>query len=269
MWWLNSKQLSHRAQCYVISLAWLFMCIVWWFLMLLLNISSTRNHLFLQSALNRANSCWIFLASLCLFHPPGIISFSSMTSSTGPEWCWVLLASLWLFHPPGIITFFTRALWTGTWSCCVLLAFLQLFHSPEIILVYGTKIMFVITGLPLTVPSIRNYLFLLHHILNRAIVLLDVADLLLAIPFNRNQLCPLHDAFNWPRIMFVVTDVLLTIPSTRNYHSLLLLILSTRPESHWVLLTSICLFHPPAIFSFSSMACSTGSRWYLLKMTSF
>lgn len=62
MWWLNSKQLSHRAQCYVISLAWLFMCIVWWFLMLLLNISSTRNHLFLQSAFNRAKSCWVLLA---------------------------------------------------------------------------------------------------------------------------------------------------------------------------------------------------------------
>ena len=52
------------------------MCIVWWFLMLLLNISSARNNLFLQSAFNRANSCWVLLASLCLFHSPGIILFS-------------------------------------------------------------------------------------------------------------------------------------------------------------------------------------------------
>ena len=106
MWWLNSKQLSHRAQCYVISLAWLFMCIIWWFLMILLNISSTRNHRFLQSAINRAKSCWILLASLFLFHRPGIILFSSNASSTWTGSFWVMLALLWLFHPPVIILFF-------------------------------------------------------------------------------------------------------------------------------------------------------------------
>ena len=84
---------------------------------------------------------------------------------------------------------------------------------------YGVKIIFFIAGLPLNVPSIRNYLFLLQHILNRAVVLLDVADLLLSIPSNRNQLCPLRNAFNWPKIMFIVTGTLLNIPSTRN-HSL-------------------------------------------------
>ena len=98
MWWLNLKQLWHRAQYYVISLAWLFMCIVWWFLMLLLNISSTRNHLFLQSAFNRAKSCWVLLAPLCLFHPPGIILFSFKASSTWPGSCWVMLALLYSIH---------------------------------------------------------------------------------------------------------------------------------------------------------------------------
>ena len=70
-WIWNNCHIDHNN--IVISLTWLFMCIVWWFLMLFLNISSTRNHLFLQRAFYRANSCWILLASLCLFHPPGII----------------------------------------------------------------------------------------------------------------------------------------------------------------------------------------------------
>ena len=125
---------------------------------------------------------------------------------------------------------------------------------------YGAKIILFIAGLPFNVPSIRNYLFFLQHILNRAMVLLDIADLLLAIPSNWNQPCPLHDAFNWSRLMFLslvpsdyfirqesslspsphpvitaritlgVVGLPLTIPSTRNYLSLLILILSTWPE---------------------------------------
>ena len=55
---------------------------------------------------------------------------------------------------------------------------------------YGAKIIFVITGLPLNVPSIRNYLFLLQHIFKWAMVPLYFADLLLAIPSNRNKLGP-------------------------------------------------------------------------------
>ena len=45
-------------------------------------------------------SYWLFLASLCLFHPQGIISFSSRVSSTGPGLFLVLLASMWVFYPP-------------------------------------------------------------------------------------------------------------------------------------------------------------------------
>ena len=66
------------------------------------------------------------------------------------------------------------------------------------------KIIFLGGGLPLKVPSIRNYLVLLQHIFDWAMVLLDVADLLLAIPSNRKKLCPLQNAFNWSRIMFVL-----------------------------------------------------------------
>ena len=92
--------------------------------------------------------------------------------------------------------------------------------------------MLVIAGIPLTVSSIRNHLFLLQHVFNRALDVLGVAGFLLASPSNRYHLFSLHDALNWPRIMFVVTGVLLTIPSTRNRLSLLLIILSTRPDSH-------------------------------------
>ena len=131
MLWLNSKQLSHRAQCYVSSLAWLFMCFVWWFLMLLLNILFTRNHIFLRSAFNRAKSCWILLASLCIFHPPGIILFSFVASLKWPGSCWVIPA--WPSHPPVIIPFFARAPLTGPGLCYTLLTSLWLFHPSGII----------------------------------------------------------------------------------------------------------------------------------------
>ena len=88
--------------------------------------------------------------------------------------------------------------------------------------------MLVFGGLPLTVSSIKNHLFLLQHVFNRAMVLLGVADLL-DIPSNRHHLCPLHDALNLAKDHIFVTGVLLTIPSTRNYLFLLLFILSTRP----------------------------------------
>ena len=108
MWWLNLKPL-HRAQLLAISKVWLFMCIAWWFLKLPLTISSTRNHLFLQSAFNMARTLLSLLASLCLFYPPGIIFFSFMALAKGPGSCRVMLSFLWLFHPPVIISVFSRA----------------------------------------------------------------------------------------------------------------------------------------------------------------
>ena len=69
---------------------------------------------------------------------------------------------------------------------------------------YGVNNIFIIAAFPLNVPSIRNYIFLLQHIFNWAIVPLDVADLLIAIPSNRNKLCPLQNDSDWPRILFVL-----------------------------------------------------------------
>ena len=57
--------------------------------------------------------------------------------------------------------------------------------------------------------------------LQQARVLLDVAGLPLTIPSNRNHLCLLHEALSWARIMFGVTDVHLTFSFTRNYHHLI------------------------------------------------
>ena len=142
MWWLNSKQLSHRAQCYVISLAWIFMCIVWWFLMLLLNISSTRNHLFLQKAFNRAKISWeCWPPSACSIHQESSLSPNGVLNRVrmmlGIADLPVAIQSTRNHH------FFTRALWTGPWSCCVLpmaprsysllLASLLMFHPSGII----------------------------------------------------------------------------------------------------------------------------------------
>ena len=104
----------------------------------------------------------------------------------------VLLASLWLYHPPGIITFFTRALWTdpwswsdysinlksflfmvptGPWLCCMLLTFFLLFHPTGINSVLfmtpliGQRIIFVVTCVLLTTSFTRNHLSLFLLIL--------------------------------------------------------------------------------------------------------
>ena len=114
-WIQNDCHTEHNVMLF--PLYGFFKCIVWWFQMILLNISSTRNHLFLQSALNRDKSCWILLTSLCLFHPPGMICFSFITSSTWPGSCWVMLALLWIFHPQVTIIFFARAPLTGPGFC--------------------------------------------------------------------------------------------------------------------------------------------------------
>ena len=46
----------------------------------------------------------------------------------------------------------------------------------------------------------------------------------------------------------VCSGTLLTIPSTRNHLPLLLIIFSTQPESHWVFLASLRVFHKPGFF---------------------
>ena len=159
MWWLNSKQLSHRAQCYVISLAWLFMCIVWWFLMLLLNISSTRNHLFLQSAFNRANSCWVLLAlplpipstrnHIVLLH--GVFNMVRiLLGNAGPP----LTIPSTSNHPFLRQGAFNRArIMLDIANLPLTISSTRNHHFH----VYGAKIILVIAGLSFTVPYIRNY----------------------------------------------------------------------------------------------------------------
>ena len=85
--------------------------------------------------------------------------------SLAPISCWLLLASLILFYPSGIVSPITQ--------------------------------------------------------LQQARVLLGVASLPLTIPSKRNHLCLLHEALSWARIMFGVNDVHLTFSSTKNYHHLL------------------------------------------------
>ena len=51
-------------------------------------------------------SCWVLLASLWQFNPPGIFSFPSIVCSTGSGSYWMMLTSPWLFHPPGITSCF-------------------------------------------------------------------------------------------------------------------------------------------------------------------
>ena len=125
MWWLNLKPL-HRAQLLAISKVWLFMCIAWWFLKLPPIISSTRNHLFLQSAFNMARTLLSLLASLCLLYPPGIIFF--FLHGVGK------MAFLWLFHLPVIINVLSRAPSMGPGLFYTYIAaFPLLFHPPGVI----------------------------------------------------------------------------------------------------------------------------------------
>ena len=124
---------------------------------------------------------------------------------------------------------------------------------------YGAKIIFVIAGLPLDVPSIRKYIFLLQHIFYQALVPYDVADLLLVIPSNLNKLCPLQNAFTWPRIMFVLIPFSLLNPP--GIISLSFTSSSQHSRNHigcsW-----------PLSGHFSSVLSSTGPGCYCVMLTS-
>ena len=153
MWWLNSKQLSHIAQCYVI-------------LMLLLNISTTRNHLFLKSAFNRPS---ILLTFLCLFHPPGIILFSFMASLTWPG------SFFGNASPPLTIPSTSNHIFLCQGAFNRAMIMLDISNLPLTIPstrnphfpVYGAITILVITGLSFIIESIWNHLFLLHHVFTR------------------------------------------------------------------------------------------------------
>ena len=84
---------------------------------------------------------------LLTIYPPGIISLSFMVPSTRRQSHWVLLASLWLFHPPGIFSFSSMTCLTGLYW--VILAFFWTFHPPRI-----TSSFYMETALPCPAPTI-------------------------------------------------------------------------------------------------------------------
>ena len=122
--------------------------------------------------------------------------------SIAPRSCWLLLASLLLFHPSGIVS-----------------------------------------------PTAQ---------LQQARVLLGVAGLPLTIPSNRNHLCLLHEALSWARIMFGVNDAHLTISSTRNNHHFLYGVFNRAMITLGVVGLLLTIQSTRNLF-FPSMACSTGS----------
>ena len=128
----------------------------------------------------------------------------------------------------------------------------------HLFLVYGAKIMSGIAGLPLAIPSIRIHLSLslLHQVFNRDIGLFGVAGLLLTIPSHRNHLCLLNDSLNKARSP---VSLWLTIHQESSHPPLWCL---QNSHNHW-------LFHPPGIFSFSSMTCLTGSGWFRVMLGFF
>ena len=125
-----------------------FMCIVWLFLKLLLNLSSIRNDLFFLRACNRAR---------ILFNIDGLPL--PIPSTRNHNFCLqgaFNMARIMLDIANLPLT--TRS--TGN----------------HLFLVYGTKIMLAIAGLSFTILSIRNCFSLLQHIFNRARVLLGVGQ---------------------------------------------------------------------------------------------
>ena len=97
-------------------------------------------------------------------------------------------------------------------------------------------------------------------------VLLGVACLPLTIPSNRNHLCLLHEALSWARIMFGVTDVHLTFSSSRNYHHLLNVVFN-RAIITWGVVGLLLTIQSNRNLFFTSMACSTGSGSYWKLLT--
>ena len=120
--------------------------------------------------------------------------------SIAPRSCRLLLASLLLFHPSGIV-------------------------SPTSQL-QKARVLLGVAGFPLTIPSNRSHLCLLHEALSWERIMFGINDAHLTISSTRNNL--LYGVFKRVMITLGVVGLLQTIPSTRN------------------------LFFP-------SMACSTGS----------
>ena len=103
--------------------------------------------------------------------------------------------------------------------------------------------------------------------LQQARFLLGVAGLPLTIPSNRNHLCLLHEALSWARIMFGVNDAHLTKSSTRNNHHLLYGVFNRAMITLGVVGLLLTIPSTRNLF-FPSMVCSTGSGSYWTLLTS-
>ena len=149
----------------------------------------------------------------------------------------------------------------------------------------------VITALPLLISSTRNHLFLLYGVFNRDKIIFGTAGLNVGILSTMNHHLLHQSTLNRARIMSGFAGLPLTIPFTRNHSCLwhqdhvgycwppsLCFIhqescLSSswcfaHPGSYWLLLASLCLFHPQGIISFSSRVSSTGPGLFLVLLAS-
>ena len=114
------------------------------------------------------------------------------------------------------------------------------------------RVIMGIGGLPLTISSTRNHLFL-QSAFTRAWILLVIAGHPLTIPSTRNHLFLLYGVFKRARIILGIVGLPVTIPSTRNH-----LFLHQKTFNRARIMLSIAclpwLFHPPGMISFLSMA---------------
>ena len=162
---------------------------VWCIAELTLTISSTENHLFLQSAFTRA--CFLLvITSLPLPIPFTKNHLFLLYGLNDVGYCWPPSDQESSLSVPG--HFEQGKEYVEYHLPSLTIPSTQSYCLP----VYCAKIMLVIGGLPLTLQSIRIHLCLVLHFFNRVIALLDVADLLPTILFNRNHLCLLNDSLN-------------------------------------------------------------------------
>ena len=77
------------------------------------------------------------------------------------------------------------------------------------------RIVLVIAGISLTIPSTRNHLiFFFHVIFNKARFILGINGFPLSNPSTRNHFFLLHGALNMVNIIFCIVCFNLTIPSS-------------------------------------------------------
>ena len=127
-------------------------------------------------------------------------------------------------------------------SCWLLMASLLLLHTSGIVFpiaqLQQARFMSGVASLPLTNPSNRNHICLLHEILSWATTLFSITDVHRPFSSTGNNHHLLNGVFNRAMNTLGVVGLLLRIPSTRNlfFPSM---VCSTRSGSHWTLLIAL------------------------------